>query len=401
MPQAHEHSHNPDTYQLSPETWTKVRNSLSFMALVGWVALTAGYVTNREQFHFSYLVAFLFSVSIGLGALFYVMVQHLTGSVWSVTVRRLMENIMRTLPLTALLLAPVVAGIHYTYEWSHEAAKADPVLIKKLSYLNEPWFIIRSAIVIVIWSLFAWRLYAVSRAQDQSGSLELTRRAERWSAPGLFLLFITASVAAFDWIMSLDPHWFSTMFGVYFLSGGAIGFMATLILLCLGLRSAGYLTNSITGEHYHDLGKWLFALTVFWAYITFSQYMLIWYSNLPEENFWFLNRLEGSWYWWRPLLIIGGFFIPFFALMPRGSKRNLKVLGFFAVYSLVFHYLDLYWQVMPVLHKKGFSPSWMDFAALLALLPTYGLVFWFGLKQKPLVPVGDPRLDQCLAFHNA
>lgn len=396
----HDHHQVTDNYFLAPETWTKVRNSLVFVALVSWLALAAGFATNREQFQFSYLVAFAYFVSLALGAMFYVMVQHLTGSAWSVTVRRLMENIMRTIPVALILVLPVIFGTHYMYEWTHAAAAKDPVLSKKLGFLNDQWFMIRTFIVLGLWSLFAWRLYAISRAQDDNGSLKHTQAAERWSAPGLLMLFLTASLAAYDWVMSLDPHWYSTMFGVAFLSGGALAFMAALILICLGLRSAGYLENSVKEEHYHDLGKWLFALTVFWAYVTFSQYMLIWYSNLPEEVAWFQRRLAGGWYNWRPFLIFAHFFIPFFALMPRASKRNLKVLGFFAGYMMLMHYFDLYWQIMPVLHSKGPQVSWMDPVAFVAVGSAFGLVFWSGLRKKPLVPVGDPRLDQCLAFHN-
>ena len=355
---------------------------------------------NRQQFHFSYLVGFSYFSSLSLGALFYVMVQHLTGSAWSVTVRRLMENIMRTVPLALLLVIPIFLGTHSLYEWTHASAAQDHLLAKKIGFLNDQWFIIRGVIAIGLWSLLALRLYSISRKQDDNGSLAYTKAAEKWSAPGMVVLFLSASMAAFDWIMSLDPHWWSTMFGVYFLSGGALSFMAALIAICLALRSAGYLTNSIREEHYHDLGKWLFALTVFWAYIAFSQYMLIWYGNLPEETVWFQRRLAGSWSLFRPLLIFGHFFVPFFVLMPRSSKRNLKLLGFFAGWMIFMHYVDLYWQIMPVLHGQGFTPNWMDPVAWLAVGSAYALVFWSGLRQKPLVPVGDPRLEQCLAFHN-
>jgi len=397
----HEHHHHAaDNYFLAPETWTKVRNSLVFVALASWIALAAGFATNRQQFQFSYLVAFAYFVSLSLGSMFYVMVQHLTGSAWSVTVRRLMETIMRTIPLALILFVPIAFGTHFLYEWTHAEAAHDPVLVKKIGYLNENWFIIRGFIVLGLWSLFSWRLYAASRAQDATGALKHTQIAERWSAPGLLVLFLSASLAAFDWVMSLDPHWWSTMFGVYFLAGGALAFIACLIAICLALRSAGYLTNSIKDEHYHDLGKWLFALTVFWAYVAFSQYMLIWYSNLPEEVVWFQRRLVGGWYNWRPFLIICHFFIPFFTLMPRSSKRNLKLLGFFAGYMMLMHYCDLYWLVMPVLHGKGPAFNWLDPVAFVAVGSLYGLVFWSGLREKPLIPVGDPRLDQCLAFHN-
>lgn len=397
---AHHEHHASDNYFLSPETWTKVRNALVFVALASWVALGFGFMQNRQQFHFSYLVGFAYFSSLSLGALFYVMVQHLTGSAWSVTVRRLMENIMRTVPVALLLVIPVFLGTHQLYEWTHSGAAQDHLLSKKLGFLNDQWFVIRGLIAIGLWSILALRLYSLSRRQDGDGSLAYTKSAEKWSAPGMVVLFLTASMAAFDWIMSLDPHWWSTMFGVYFLSGGALSFIAALIAICLALRSAGYLTNSIREEHYHDLGKWLFALTVFWAYIAFSQYMLIWYGNLPEETVWFQRRLAGSWSLWRPFLIFGHFFVPFFVLMPRSSKRNLKLLGFFAGWMLFMHYCDLYWQVMPVLHGQGFTPNWMDPVAWVAIGSAYALVFWSGLKQKPLVPVGDPRLEQCLAFHN-
>jgi hypothetical protein len=393
--------HAVESYFLKPENWTTVRNALVFLALVSWIALGAGFAMNREQAHFSYLVAFAFCASIGLGAMFYVMVQHLTGSAWSVTVRRLMETIMRTVPLGLALFIPVGLGTHYTYEWTHASAAQDPLLSQKLGYLNDQWFLIRSAIVLVVWSYFSYKLYRISRAQDESGDLALTRRAVKWSAPGVLVVFLSGSLAAFDWIMSLDPHWWSTMFGVYFLSGGALGFMAALILICLTLRRYGYLEHAVTTEHYHDLGKWLFALTVFWAYVTFSQYMLIWYGNLPEETFWFHKRFQGSWSFWRPLLIFGHFAIPSLVLLPRASKRNLKLLGLASGWLLAMHYCDLYWQIMPVLHGRGFSFHWIDAAALAAVTSAYSLSFWLGLRERPLVPLGDPRLKQCLAFHNA
>lgn len=391
---------SPDSYYVTPENWSAVRNSLALAALVSWIALGAGFVLDRRQFDFSYLVAFTYFSSLALGAMFFVMVQHLTGSAWSVTVRRLMESIMRAVPLAFLLVIPVFFGIHGLYEWAQGGALRDPDLAKKAGYLNEQWFILRGLAAIGLWSVFALRLYSISRRQDENGSLAFTKAAERWSAPGVIVLFLTASMAAFDWIMSLEPHWWSTIFGVYFLAGGAVAFLAALIAICLALRSAGYLVQSIREEHYHDLGKWLFALTVFWAYVAFSQYMLIWYGNLPEETFWYHKRLQGSWSVWAPLLAGGHFLLPFFVLLPRASKRNYKILGFFAGWLLLMHYCDLYWQIMPVLHAKGVAFHWLDGAAMLAVGSAYGLAFWAGLKRKPLVPVGDPRLEQCLAFHH-
>lgn len=396
------HGHEADAYYLPSETWTRVRNSLVFVALAGWVGAAAGWVLDPKSFFPGYLLAFVYGVSIAVGASFFVMVQHLTGSAWSVTVRRIMENLMRTMPLFLLLFVPVVLGIHQLYEWSHvEQASQDPILKEKISYLNGKWFIIRGFGVLTLFTVWALMLWSKSRAQDDSGNVQHTFALERWSAPGVILLFLGGSVLAFDWIMSLDPHWFSTMFGVIFIAGGALAFMASLILICLMFRKHGLLVNSVNREHYHDLGKWLFALTVFWAYVSFSQYMLIWYGNIPEETFWFKNRIEGSWLYVAALLVAGHFLLPFFAMLPRAMKRNYTVLGLFAGWMLVMHYTDLCWQVMPVFHKGSFGFHWVNLACLVAVLGTMGLVFWSGFRERPLIPVGDPRLKQSLAFHNA
>jgi hypothetical protein len=398
---AHTHSQETDAYFVPLATWTRARNSILFIAIVSWIAAIVGYATDPEHFFWSYLVAFLFSISIAIGASFFVMVQHLTGSAWSVTVRRLMEALMRTLPAFLLLFAPLPFGLHYLYEWSRAGAEKDPILKLKIGYLNEQWFTIRGLVVIALLSLWALILYSKSRKQDESGAVMHTLSAEKWSAPGLIVLFLGTSLVGFDWIMSLTPHWYSTMFGVIFLSGGAMAFMAVLIILCLWLRSSGYLVNTINTEHYHDLGKWLFALMVFWAYVSFSQYMLIWYGNMPEETIWFKTRFTGSWLYVGLLLVAGHFVLPLFAMLPRAVKRNRGSLAFFAGWLLSMHYVDLYWQVMPVFYKSGFDMSWLSPVCLVAVVSTMGLVFWSSFREKPLVPVGDPRLKQCLAFHNA
>jgi hypothetical protein len=393
--------HDSPAFLIAAPTWARVRNAFVFVALVSWLALAAGYSTDRAQFHYSYLIAFLYVVSIAAGALFFLMLQHLSGAVWSLTVRRLMEALAGAAPALALLFLPVAAGLHYTHDWSRASAAADPVLSQKAGYLNTGWWLIRSAVVILLWSVWGVALHRASRAQDSDGSNAPIRRALRWSAPGIVMIFVTAAMASFDWLMSLDPHWWSTMFGVYFLSGGAVGFMAALIAICLALRRAGYLVDAINIEHYHDLGKWLFALTVFWGYIAFSQYMLIWYGNLPEETVWYIKRLAGGWSGWRPFLVAAHFAVPFFLMLPRASKRSTAALAWFAAWMLLMHYLDLYWIVMPLLHPSGAAPHWLDFASLLAVSSTYLLVFWWTLRDKPMVPLKDPRLQRALAFHNA
>jgi hypothetical protein len=390
-------------YRLPENSWILGRNVILFLALAGWILAAVGFTTNRAQFHVSYLVSFTCCVSILLAGMFFVMVQHLTGSAWSVTVRRLMESIISTMPVAALLFLPVAFGLHSLYEWTHlDVVAADPILSGKARYLNERWFLIRAALFFALWTLWAWKLHGHSTKQDTSLTpIEHMHGASRWSAPGLLLVIVTGTLASFDWIMSLDPHWYSTIFGLYVISGGAQAFFALLILICLAFRKAGILRREITTEHYHDLGKWLFALTVFWAYIGFSQYMLIWYANIPEETIFYRHRLEGSWSAWSLLLLLGRFIIPFLILMPRAAKRTAAVIGPMSGWILFNHFVDHYWMIAPNFQHHGVALHWMDFAAIVAVASTLALAFWWPLKKHSLVPVRDPRLDQALGFHNA
>ena len=216
----------------------------------------------------------------------------------------------------------------------------------------------------------------------------------------MIMLTVTVAMASFDWLMSLDPHWYSTMFGVYVYSGAALAFIAALILILLAFRGADVLRYSVNHEHYHDLGKWLFALTVFWAYIAFSQYMLIWYANLPEETAWFRDRLVGSWRGVSMLLVVGHFLVPFFVLISRAAKRKLGLLAAAAAWVLFMQYTDLYWIAMPIFSKRGVTPHWIDLAALAAVGGTFALAFWSRLRAHPLAPVNDIRFEKALEFTN-
>jgi hypothetical protein len=388
-------------FRLDASLWGRGRSALIFCAIVSWVASIAGYLWEPDRFFWSYLVGFLFSTMIALGAMFFVMVQYLTGSAWSVPMRRFMESMMVTIPVGALLFIPIAFGIHNLYEWSHtEVVAKDHILQGKAGYLNPQWFTIRAGIYFLIWTVWALAIYRASTKQDRTKSLEQMHTASRWSAPGLLFVFLSVSLAAFDWIMSLDPHWYSTIFGIYVFAGGGWSFFAALTLICLGLRQAGILDRVITVEHYHDMGKWMFALTVFWSYIAFSQYLLIWYGNLPEETIFFKHRMEGSWGGMSLLLLLGHFILPFIVLLPRRNKRNLKVLLAISVWILLIQYVDLYWLIMPNFQKHGVQFHWLDLATLAAVASVYGVAFWGRLKNHPLLPVGDPRFEQGLHFKN-
>jgi hypothetical protein len=390
-----------DSFYLDEAAWQRGRNIVFFIALVGVLASIAGYASDQAQFFRSYLVAFTFATTIMLGGAFFVMIQYLTGSAWSVTVRRFMENIMMGLPVGLLLFIPVAAGIHELYEWSHADVLANDALIRsKIAWLNPSSFILRGFIYFGLWSVWAIAIWRQSTKQDSEKSVNQMNACSRWSAPGLLLVMATGTLASFDWIMSLDPKWYSTIFGVYCLAGGAVAFFGVLTLIALGMRRAGILSNSIHGEHYHDLGKWMFALTVFWAYIAFSQYLLIWYANIPEETIFFRHRLHGSWKGVSALLLFGRFILPFVFLIFRSNKRNLKFLGMAAGWIVFMHFVDMYWLIMPTWHREGIAVSWMDFATLLGVVGVLAYAFWARLRKKALVPVGDLRFEQGLRFEN-
>jgi hypothetical protein len=271
----------------------------------------------------------------------------------------------------------------------------------KSGFLEPNFFLIRTVVYFILWSIWIFAIYRQSTKQDTARSIQQMHIASKWSAPGLFLAVVVGSIASIDWIMSVEPAWYSTIFGLICLSGGSLAFFSVLTLICLGFRRSGILAHSITKEHYHDLGKWLFALTAFYTYVAFSQYMLMWYSNQPEETVWYRHRMVGPWFYVSLAMPFLRFLIPFFALLCRPAKRSLSVIGFFAVWSLVVEYIDLYWVVMPVYYPAGPQLHWLDLATLATTVGICGLVFWYRMKQHAIVPIGDLRLEQSLHFENA
>ena len=396
------HTAAADNYQLEVSRWTAGRNVLVFAALLGIIACIAGYVTNPARLFQSYMVAFAFTALIGLGAFFFVMVQFLTGSAWSVTMRRIMENVMITLPVGLLLFIPVALGLNEIYPWMNpQLVASNGALRAKSSFLTPNFFVLRTVIYFFLWSLWAGSIYRQSTKQDTERSIKQMHIASRWSGPGLFLAVAIGTLASYDWLMSLEPTWYSTIFGLVMLSGGGLSFFSVVTLVCLAFRRAGILKNSITQEHYHDLGKWLLCMTSFYTYVAFAQYFLIWYANLPEETIWYRHRMAGSWLPLSLAMPFLRFIIPFSILLCRPAKRSLKIIGFIAVWSLVVEYIDLYWIVMPTYYKTGPQPHWLDLATLATTASICGLVFWSRFRKHKMVPVGDLRFEQSLNFENA
>jgi len=403
MSQTHSHAAAPaDNYQLEISRWNTGRNVLVFAALLGIIGCIAGYVSNPARLFQSYMVAFAYTTLIGLGAFFFVMVQFLTGSAWSVTMRRIMENVMITLPVGLILFIPVAIGLDQIYPWTNQAiVGADAVLKAKSSFLTPNFFITRTVIYFFLWSLWAGSIYHQSTKQDTARSIKQMHIASRWSAPGLFLAVAIGTLASYDWLMSLEPKWYSTIFGLVMLSGGGLSFFSVVTLVCLAFRRAGILKNSITKEHYHDLGKWLLCMTAFYTYVAFAQYFLIWYSNIPEETVWYRHRMVGAWLPISLAMPFLRFLIPFPILLCRPAKRSLKVIGLMAAYSLIVEYIDLYWIFMPTYYKTGPQPHWLDLATIVTTVSICGLVFWSRFRKHKMVPVGDLRFEQSLHFENA
>jgi len=388
-----------NTFRLSGAEPIKIRFLAAGILMLAVSA--AGYFMDSHQFFFSYLTAYLFWLSLGLGSLFLVLLFHLTGTRWGSVLRRIIETAAVSLPVMAIFFIPVLLGMHELYHWSEPEAMAHDALLRaKSGYLNFTFFVIRAVIYFSVWTFLAWKLYKKSLEQDTNPQAEQIHAMRRISAPGMILFAITSSFAAFDWVMSLEPHWFSTIFGLYIFSGGLLLALSFIVIFATALSRQIQLSTIITTEHYHDLAKLIFSFTIFWGYMAFSQYFLIWYANIPEETIFFLKRGVGSWRFISWVLVLGNFLLPFIALMPRAVKRNNIALSVVAGWVVLMHYIDLTWIVMPVHHPQGIHVSWMDLTTLLGIGGTYLWVFWTRFTAQPVVPVGEPSLDESMAFTN-
>ncbi len=374
------------------------------LALAALLGLSSGWPALFR----AYIVAYAFVLSLSLGGLFFVMLHHVTRAGWSVVVRRLAEFVAATMPMMVVLflplLVPLLTGMKGVYPWLDAAAvQHDEALHAKQLYLNVPFFLVRWAIYFVIWIWLARYFLTRSLEQDANGDVRLTLRMQVVSGPGMVLFGFTLTFAAIDLLMSLSPHWFSTIFGVYYFAGSTIGILAVLTLLVAMLQRTGHLTEAVNAEHYHDLGKLIFAFTVFWAYIAYSQYMLIWYANIPEETFWYARRQAGPWATLSILaLLFGHFVVPFLALLSRWPKRHKALLAVASVWMLLVHWFDLYWLAVPGATQPagGLPLGLRDAACLVGVggLFVAALARQFG--HRSLIARGDPRLPESLAFEN-
>ena len=405
------------------------------MVLVGGLLAALFALWGTDRIWAAYLIGFCFLLSISLGGLFFVLVQHLTRAGWSVVVRRVSEALANNLKVCLILFLPLLWPISQGYLHPKAAlhphahhAEAVPQgttvedMIGRGDYLNGPelpnaahpvldhskevwlsfWFFAgRMGLYFLIWIVLAHVYFSLSKKQDETKDPAITATLQKYATVGVVLFGFTTTFAGFDLLMALDPYWYSTMFGVYFFAGGFLGFFATLNLTLYLLRRKGIGAVAISPEHFQDTGKFMFAFTVFWAYIGFSQYMLIWYGNIPEESAWFLIRQTGSWTLVSVALLVGHFVIPFFLVMSRFPKRRPPLLAALAAYILVMHFIDLYWLVAPQKSPLGVAPPpLLDFCLLISMAGIYVIFTVKSLTGINVIPTGDPRLIESVHFEN-
>jgi hypothetical protein len=367
------------------------RNSL----MVGLAAVLLAVVSlllDRQQFFRSYLFAYLYWTGMALGCLAILLMHHVVGGKWGMVIRRLCEAGARTLPFMGLLLVPVLLGMTALYPWAQPEAAQDANIRSKAAYLNVPFFVARSVFYFAIWFLYSHVLSKWSTELDRTHDSRLIAKMRGLSAPGLVVFTLTTTFAFIDWIMSLEPHWFSTIYGAMFMIGEMLESFAFVIALMVILSKAPPLRDYVTPQHIHDLGNMMFAFMVLWAYLSFSQFLIIWAGNLPEEIPWYISRLRGGWGWVALAIVVFHFAVPFLLLLMRGVKRRTDRLFRVALLLIVIRLVDVYWITEPAFFGQALRFHWADLVMPVAIGGLWLAVFFGQLKSKPLVPIGDPRL---------
>jgi hypothetical protein len=370
-----------------------------WILLLGGLALVvAGYMIDPVRSAFMHNVLFLYLTSLAAGGVFLVALEYITGAVWSVPMRRVSEYLAVLVPVAAVVGIPLFLSLHDLFHWTHEeAVAADKILQSKAPYLNVEFFTIRYVVFFALLSLFAWLFLRNSIKQDETKDQKLTAANGKLAAGFIPLFAIIITFIAIDWAMSLEPHWFSTIYGVYYFSGTVVAVLAAVTLIALQFMDAKILP-ALRRDHLYSLGALMFAFLNFWAYIAFSQFMLIWYANLPEETFWFIMRWENGWEYFSVALILLRFAVPYLVLLPQDAKMDPKRLKFSAIWLLVAHFADLVWLVLPT-HDKTLSFAWFDIGYPALLVGIVIVLLSIMVKRRNPVPVGDPKLQRALEFH--
>ncbi len=374
-----------------PPVLRRARDRALVVGLVGVVACVVGAVVNPNQFFHSYLMAFMFWLGVALGSLAVAMMQYLTGGVWAFVMRRSLEAASRVLPLIAVLFVPILFGLHSLYPWTlAQVQAADARIQAKALYLNVPFFVVRAVIYFAVWLTLAYLVNRWSREQDRTGDPALLRKLARISGPGLVLYAFTITFASIDWVMSLEPHWYSTIFGMIFMAGQGLSAFAFTTVVLIQLSNDRPLSDLLRVTTMRDVGNLVLAFVMLWAYTSFSQLLLIWAGNLPEEIPWYVHRLGPGWQWIGLVLAVFHFFVPFVLLLARRTKRVLTTLRAVAVLLLFMRLVDLFWMIGPETYQGRFVVSWQDVATTMAIGGLFVATFAWQLAGRPLLPLRDP-----------
>jgi hypothetical protein len=366
----------------------------------GVVLALVGVFTNPDTWLQSYLVGYLFWMGITLGSLGVLMVHHLSGGAWGMAGRRVWEAATKNLPLMAVLFVPIALNLQTLYSWARPEAAEDHLIHLKHAYLNAPFFLVRAVIFFVIWGALAYLLNKWSREQDAGATLlpgPQDRRFRLLSGPGLCAFILTVTFMSVDWVMSLDPHWYSTIFGVLMIGHQGLSTMAFTIIVLASLVKYPPFSDVARADVFHDLGKLMFAFLMLWAYFSISQLLIIWSANLPEEIPFYLERLHGPWAPISIALLVLQFVLPFLLLLSRELKRNPMAVRRVAVWILIMRVVDIVWTIGPVFRHEGSSLHWLDFAFVLGIGALWLPLFWRSLGGRPLVPARDPYFKEAMA----
>ncbi|MDT8325192.1 MAG: hypothetical protein RRA94_13860 [Bacteroidota bacterium] len=388
---------NKTVYQLRPAT---ARN-LGLLVLAGLVVVVAGLFLAPGRIWPAVLLANYYIVTLALSGTLFVALMYVSRAGWSTVFRRIPEAMSSVLPAGFGLMLLTVFGIGVLYEWSHAAVvAADPLLQAKSAYLNIPFFIIRMLVYFAIWIGFSVLIRRNSLLQDSTGDDRLTTRNMRLSAGFLVLFALSFWLASTDWIMSIEAHWYSTIFAIYNLSGLLQSGIAVIIVLLITLRRRGVFGDMIRDAHLHDLGKLLFAFSTFWMYIWFSQYMLIWYSNIPEETVYFLRREDGGWLTFTVLNVVFNWVIPFVFLLSARAKMMEGLLLKVGIIVLIGHWIDLFWMITPTFMPAAPVIGIWEIAPIVAGVALFFLITLRGLSRRNVLPLQDPTLIESLHYHS-
>lgn len=396
------------TVLTAPQDLAAHRSKALIVGLVGLAACGLGFVLNRDQFFRSWLIAYLLFLGIALGSMALVMIQHLTGGTWGVF-RRVLEASSRTLPLLALLFLPVVLGMSTLYPWTHDdLVRADEVLRHRQPYQNTGFFLARALVYFASWIGLAWTLTRWSRRQDE-GDMSGNMLLQRVSGAGLVIYALTITLAGVDWVMSINPHWYSTLFGFLMIGGQGLSALAFTIVIATLLVKDEPMSGLLKPHHFHDLGKLMFAFVMLWAYFNFSQFLLTYAANLLEEIPYFIARINHGWQYLALFLIVFHFAVPWLLLLSRDRKRNPARLVWVAAWILFMRYTDLFMLVTPEFastgqnlhmlageHESLFFVHWLDLAAPLGIGGVWLWMFFTQLAQRPLLAFGDPYLRESM-----